>query len=211
MRREIKGKAKAAVKRNYIPCVCSALIAIVFTVLLTYFGNVGDQTQKQSVTLLMYYVVQFCLLSPLLVGIHKFFLQNAKEKGVYKDMLFSFRMENYGKVFITMFFKDLYCCLWMLLFIIPGIVKMYEYRMIPFILSEHPELSRKEVFRMSKEMMKGKKWDAFVLDLSFVGWMILGICTLGILNVFWVNPYIYATNAEFYVFLKKEQGCSKHE
>lgn len=206
MRKEIKEKAKAAVKRNYIPCVCSALITIVFSVLLTYFGNVGDQTQKQSATLLMYYVVQFCLLSPLLVGVHKFFLQNAKDKGMYKDMLFSFRMENYGKVFITMFFKDLYCCLWMLLFIIPGIIKMYEYRMIPFILSEHPELSRKEVFRMSKEMMKGKKWDAFVLDLSFVGWMILGICTLGILNVFWVNPYIYATNAEFYVFLKK-QGC----
>lgn len=66
---------------------------------------------------------------------------------------------------------------------------MYEYMMVPFILAENPDMSRKEVFALSKKMMTGNKWKAFVLDLSFLGWSILGGITLGILNVLFVAPY----------------------
>ena len=86
----------------------------------------------------------------------------------------------------------------MLLFIIPGIVKSYEYMMIPYLLAEHPEMTRQEAFAESKQMMDGNKWDAFVLDLSFIGWTLLGVCTFGILLVFYVEPYIYLTRAELY-------------
>ena len=89
-----------------------------------------------------------------------------------------------------------------MLFWIPGIVKSYEYRMIPYIMAEHPELSYKEAFRMSKEMMQGNKWSAFVLDLSFLGWHILGIMTLGILEIFYVAPYVAMTDAYLYKTLK---------
>jgi hypothetical protein len=88
--------------------------------------------------------------------------------------------------------------LWTLLFIIPGIVKAYEYRMIPYILAENPHMSRKEVFAASKSMMMGNKWKAFVLDLSFLGWHILSVFTVGILELFYVAPYVYATNAALY-------------
>ena len=85
----------------------------------------------------------------------------------------------------------------------PGIIKAYEYRMIPYILAENPDIDTKEAFARSKEMMTGNKWDAFVLDLSFLGWILLSVCTCGILAIFWVNPYMYMTDAELYVALKE--------
>lgn len=101
-----------------------------------------------------------------------------------------------------MFFRTLFTFLWSLLFIIPGIVKSYEYMMIPFILADEPTISRKEAFARSKAMMLGNKWNAFVLDLSFLGWLILACFTLGILNIFFVNPYMYLSHAELYHSLK---------
>ena len=74
----------------------------------------------------------------------------------------------------------------------------YEYRMVPYILAENPDMDRKEVFLISKRMMDGKKMAAFVLDLSFIGWVILGTITCGIVNLFYVSPYMQATNAEMY-------------
>ena len=102
-----------------------------------------------------------------------------------------------------MFLKALYVFLWSLLLVIPGIIKGYEYRMIPYILAENPGIDTKEAFAMSKQMMDGNKWNAFVLDLSFLGWIILSVFTCGILAVFYVNPYIYMTDAELYVALKE--------
>lgn len=94
--------------------------------------------------------------------------------------------------------------LWLLLFIIPGIVKIYEYRMIPYLLADNPNMSKQEAFRTSKTMMKGNKWRAFVLDLSFILWDILGINTFGIVSVLWVDPYKQQTDALLYNALKTE-------
>ena len=89
-----------------------------------------------------------------------------------------------------------------MLFLVPGIIKSYEYRMIPYILADNPTISYEEAFALSKKMMTGNKWDAFVLDLSFIGWRILGGLTCGILSLFYVNPYQYQTNAALYEALK---------
>ena len=62
----------------------------------------------------------------------------------------------------------------------------------------------KEAFAKSKEMMQGNKWNAFVLDLSFIGWHILGVCTLGIVEIFYAAPYNFITDAELYHALKNE-------
>ena len=68
------------------------------------------------------------------------------------------------------------------MFIVPGIVKYYEYLMVPYILAENPNMNQKEVFQISKRMMMGQKWNTFVLDCSFIGWRILEGITLGIVN-----------------------------
>ena len=103
-----------------------------------------------------------------------------------------------------MFLRNLYTALWLLVFIIPGVIKAYEYRMIPYILSDCPDISRQEAFRISKEMMMGNKMNAFVLDLSFFGWIILTVITCGIAGVFYVNPYIAATDAELFIAIREE-------
>ena len=103
-----------------------------------------------------------------------------------------------------MFLQNLFLGLWTLLFIIPGIVKAYSYRMVPYILADNPEMSSTDIITKSREMMNGHKWDAFVLDLSFLGWLILTALTGGILGIFYVYPYIFETNAELYLALKND-------
>lgn len=86
---------------------------------------------------------------------------------------------------------------------IPMIVKSYEYLLIPYILTENPDMPSKEVFALSKKMMMGNKWEAFVLHISFLGWFILSACTCGILAIFYVEPYRCYTFAAFYRTLQQ--------
>ncbi len=83
--------------------------------------------------------------------------------------------------------------------------------MIPYILAENPKIERKKAFKLSKEMMKGNKWKTFILDLSFLGWELLSIFTLGLLNIFYINPYKVATTVELYEILKKQIISQKSE
>lgn len=85
--------------------------------------------------------------------------------------------------------------LWSFLLIIPGIIAAYRYRMAFYILLDHPELSVRQCLRASKELMRGRKLELFVLDLSFLGWALLTIVPfVGI----WVNPYMETTYANYY-------------
>ena len=120
------------------------------------------------------------------------------------------RLSRYSKIVLTMFLNDLYIFLWTLLFIFPGLVKSYSYRMVPYIITEHPELEPNEAITISRNMMYGHKWDTWILDLSFIGWNILNYMTFGILGIFYVNPYICATDAQIYKILKedREQGMN---
>ena len=138
---------------------------------------------------------------PLEVGTSRFFFKNQKTEAKVGELAFAY--DNHWKnIAITMFLRKLYIFLWCLLFIIPGIVKAYEYRMIPYILAENPDMDRKAVFALSKKLMDGEKWHAFGLDLSFIGWHLLSILTVGVLEVFYVAPYQASTNATLYEALK---------
>ena len=146
--------------------------------------------------------VSFFLLNPLVVGAQRFFVVSHYQKAELGELGYGFS-NSYMNVVKTMFLKALYVFLWSLLLVIPGIIKGYEYRMIPYILAENPGIDSSDAFAMSKQMMDGNKWNAFVLDLSFLGWIILSMFTCGILAIFYVNPYVYMTNAELYVALKE--------
>jgi len=142
------------------------------------------------------------LLNPLRVGIKRFFVQDLDNKAAIRELAYGFD-NHYMNIVVNMFFKNLFIFFWTLLFIIPGIIKAYEYRMIVYILGENPDMERHTAFALSKEMMSGQKWNAFVLDLSFIGWNILSIFTLGLLSILYVAPYQYHTNAALYDSLKK--------
>lgn len=145
--------------------------------------------------------VKVFLLNPLFTGCKRFFMKNHNEKATIGNVGFAFG-PGYLNVVKVSFLMNLFTLLWSLLFIIPGIVKSYEYRMIPYLLAENPEIDRAEAFARSKEMMSGNKWRAFVLDLSFIGWGILSALTFGLLGLFYVNPYMFQTEAELFYTLK---------
>lgn len=151
------------------------------------------------------------IADPLIVGGKKYFLKARKGSntkiGILKEV---FQKENLPNIALVMFLRNIYNALWYLT-IIGGIIKVYEYRMIPYILAENPKIKRKEVFKLSKQMMKGNKWKTFVLDISFFGWYFLSVLTFGILGVLYVNPYNVATIAELYVVLKKQAITEKYE
>ena len=157
-----------------------------------------------AIIMVIAFALSAFLLNPIELGCDRFFYKNLDEPAeVAKNVLFAFD-NNYLNVVKTLFFRDLYTFLWSLLFVIPGIIKAYEYRMIPYILADDPTISAEEAFAKSREMMTGQKWKAFVLDLSFIGWDILSILTCGILAVFYVSPYQNATNAALYEALSKK-------
>lgn len=95
----------------------------------------------------------------------------------------------------------LWVFLWSLLFIIPGIVKAYSYSQMFFILAENPKIGVAKAMRISKVLTKGYKADLFVMGLSFFGWNLLSVLTLGILQ-FWIQPYEYMSFTNAYKSLK---------
>lgn len=147
------------------------------------------------------------VFAPLRVGCYRWFIKNRTINPEISELVYVFS-DGYLNTVKVMFLKGLYEGLWSLLFIIPGIVKSYEYKMIPYLLAENPKMSAEEAFARSREMMKGNKWDTFVLDLSFIGWMVLSIFTCGILSVLYVNPYKQITDTELYVKLCMLSGSN---
>ena len=148
------------------------------------------------------------LFNPLEVGIRRFFFMNMRGPAEIKEVAYGYD-HKYLKNVKIIFLRDLCLFLWTLLLIFPGIIKSYSYRMVPYILADQPELTRKEIFTLSKKLMHGNKWKAFVLDLSFIGWYILSVLTLGILHVFFVAPYKNMTDAALYeklMYGRKNQG-----
>ena len=141
------------------------------------------------------------IFNPLEVGCKKYYLRNLNEPAQVGNIGYAFD-NNYKNITKTMFFRDLFTVLWTLLFIIPGIVKSYEYQMIPYLPADKAQMTKEQAFEESKRMMQGQKWKAFVLDLSFIGWNILSALTLGILGIFYVQPYMDATHAALYEALR---------
>lgn len=235
-RKELKTKAKEALKRNYWKVVLVSVLVILLSGGFSYgfSGGSGGSSPKEEISemqemttspatealssadliiivivAIVIFTVVFCIVfaiayaiaaflyNPVLVGVDRFMLKSVDDRAEVKEIAYAFD-HSYMNVVKTMFFKDLYVFLWTLLFVIPGVYKKYQYRMVPYIMAEHPEMNYKEALELSKNMMDGEKWHAFVLDLSFVLWHVLGIITCGILEAFYIAPYQNLTNAELY-------------
>ena len=123
---------------------------------------------------ILHLILRIFVLNPLEMGGRRFFIVDRAENGKAStvELVAGFSVP-YMNVVKTMFLRNLYVFLWSLLFVIPGLVKAYSYRMVPYILAESPDMDSREAFRLSREMMDGNKWEVFVYDLSFLGWYLL--------------------------------------
>ena len=149
------------------------------------------------------------------VGVCRFFLENtAYPASKLDNLLFLLRVKRIKNPVKIMFFRALYNGLWWLT-IVGGVVKMYAYRMIPYLLAENPEITQKEAFILSARMMRGEKWRVFLLDVSFWFWNALSLLTAGIVGIVIVYPYKAAADAHLYLRLRqkvlaREPGAASH-
>lgn len=213
---EMKRRGKLAFQKNYASAVVAALIMVIFANLFDVDGlqvtlHIGPflsygpyVTMHHLALILASLALAFAIFvgNVLEVSGCLFFIRNQTENPKINVLLEPFKSEYYANIIVTQLIMKIKLVLWTLLFIVPGIVKMYEYRMIPYLLAEDPGLDHKKAFAISREMMYGHKWDLFVMDLSFIGWELLSAFTLGIAGLLFVNPYVSASQAEVYAYNK---------
>lgn len=180
----IKQRAKAALKGHWFANIVVLVLMVLITAVLdlTYVG---------------------ALLSGLVMfGSAAFYLELVKSKQGKIGTFFGGMFKKFFKRWGASLLISLYTFLWTMLFMIPGIVKSYAYAMTPYIMMEKPEMGINDAITKSRMMMKGHKWQLFCLDLSFTGWMLLSIVTLGI-AFFYVWPYYSTARAQFYKEVKR--------
>ncbi|MBR1555273.1 MAG: DUF975 family protein [Oscillospiraceae bacterium] len=139
--------------------------------------------------------------SILETGKCRYFYQARNGNSDFGNLFWSFQSGRYMPTVKVMFQRYLEIFLWALLFYIPGIIKAYEYLLVPYLLGENPYLDKKRALEISRQTMNGEKMNCFVLQISFIGWYLLGAiaCYVGI---FFVIPYYEATMAEFYACMR---------
>lgn len=179
----------------------------------SFISNLGSRITKspffflgagfQTLTIIIIAIIMFTVGFAVEVGQARFFLDGFKGDVNMRKLFSVFNKNEYVSIVVTQFVRFIYNLLWFLLLIIPGIIKSYEYRFVPYILAEQPNLPSGEVIALSRSMTQSHKFDMFVLDLSFIGWFLLGSLAFG-LGVYFVNPYVQATNARLYNILSQE-------
>lgn len=223
-RAELKMRGNMAFKKNYVSAVVVALLMGIFGTVSgessarrvsensdIYSGNLfnvgmitGLLVGITTVVILIVLVAKVFVGNLLKMGGYRFFILNQTAQPGIGTLLDGFRSGHYVNIVLTMFLRDLFTALWSLLLVVPGIVKHYEYLMVPYIIAENPAMDYKEAFQISKQMMDGEKMEAFIMDLSFLGWYLLSAVTCGLLAIFYVNPYVQASFAEMYTFNKQK-------
>ena len=213
-----------AFKKNYVSAVVVALLMGIFGTVSgessarrvsensdIYSGNLfnvgmitGLLAGIATVVILIVLVAKVFVGNLLKMGGYRFFILNQTAQPGIGTLLDGFRSGHYVNIVLTMCLRDLFTALWSLLLVVPGIVKHYEYLMVPYIIAENPAMDYKEAFQISKQMMDGEKMEAFIMDLSFLGWYLLSAVTCGLLAIFYVNPYVQASFAEMYTFNKQK-------
>ena len=139
------------------------------------------------------------------VGKNRYFLEKRRYNNTkIQQILYTYKVRKNRHIAYILFVKNVRQILWDLT-IVGGFIKNYEYKLIPFILAENPEISLKDAFKLSKEMSYGYKWQLFKLDVSLIGWKILDGITLNISKIFYSDIYKECIYAEAYMFIRNEK------
>jgi len=165
-----------------------------------YMPYVADFTPAISNVLT---IAMLLTTGPFALGFAGFFLKRIRGGQIAVENIFDGFKRFFPSVLVW-FFTMLFTTLWSILLVIPGIIKSLGYSMAFYIMNDDPEIKPLEAIKKSQIMMKGYKGKLFMLELSFIGWAILCVLTLGI-GYFWFNPYMYLSMANFYENLKRNQ------
>lgn len=199
---EIRKQARTALEGNWGKGVIATLILFL---LMSSFPTIYSFVDPKA-----YWVNAWTLLCfPLSWGFYIFFLNIFRNNEPSYGSLFH-GYKDFVRIFLTILLQAIYTFLWTLLLIVPGIIKSLSYAMTPFVLKDHPELSYDAAISESSRMMKGYKMKLFLLELSFIGWIILALLTLGF-GFLILQPYMQTALAAFYEDLKAERAPKQEE
>lgn len=208
---EMKQQARTTLRQNRLPAILGLLIPV--AVVLVIYGVIFSLTAiTESLIFSLLLIAAMIASIPINVGIVYFYrrLLHQETDPNYEDLLKGHQdgfLKNLGNLILVQIFVTL----WMILFIIPGIIKTFSYMMVPYILGDDDikkDAGSMDPITLSRVMMDGHKVEYFVLVLSFIGWLILGTLTLHILTIVFVLPYMQLTFAQFYEARKQELDSS---
>lgn len=202
-----KNEALSALRGNWANALVATIILIALALFFSSNDAINSYYQRIVINPFIGYSLTFVslfVLLPLAVG-YSNSMRVLLETGDNRltNNSFNLGFGNWLHVVWGMILSTIYIFLWTLLLIIPGIIKSYSYALTPYILVEHPEMSANEAIEESMRLMDGHKFDLFYLQLSFIGWAILSILSLG-LGFFWLIPYQMTAQAAFYRDIKNE-------
>lgn len=205
---DYKNAALAALKGNWAPVIVATIIYFVITIVVSLMSELYDPETSAAavagVAILGWLVLSLFASIPLGVGYYNSLnLLLVEGDNQVTGNMFKIGYGNLLRNVGGMLLVGIFTFLWTMLLIIPGIIKSLAYSMTPFILKDYPELSANQAINLSMKMMEGRKFDLFYLYLSFIGWGILAIFTLGI-GYLWLMPYMYTSTAAFYQNVKEE-------
>ena len=159
--------------------------------------------------ILFAFIYQVFVSNILIIGENRFFLENRNyPRTQISKIFFLYKLRYILRPAWVMFCRSFFQFLWNFT-IIGGIIKHYEYLLIPYILAENPAAGRRNAFYLSAQLMRRNKWKFFLFDLSFAGWKILSVFTLGLLDFLFVNPYMATARTELYAVLRRNYVLSR--
>ena len=195
-----KERALETLKGNW---KTAAVITLVYFI-LACIPNIIQGVHGEGLTTGLISLIYAIAFIPVSWSFYIIFLNLKRGSNIGVSNLFD-GYKDYKRIFCTYLLEGIYILLWTLLFIIPGIIKALSYSMTPYILKDYPDLKNNAAIEKSMQMMEGHKSELFVLTLTFIGWYIISILTLGI-GLLFLIPYVNTTVAHFYEDLKKETG-----
>lgn len=204
---EMKERAKEMARENFKEFWKGYLIVFVISFLCSFAIDI--LFEKGSMMYNCLTLIASFFTSTLSVGFYLYILKIVRSGDYTKEDIFKF-VGNILPIAAISILMMIFVFLWSILLIIPGIIVALSYSMVFYIYAENQEYTPMEYLSQSKEMMKGYKWDYFVFVLSFLGWIILGILTLGI-GLIWVIPYVSFAETIYYDELKKVKEIEAKE
>jgi len=210
---DLKQNAKEILRKCYWPAFAVSLVLMIVN---GSSNGSGQSTYNSSeigmqwlplIILVGLVVVSVGILIKIFVGYslevggRKFYIEAIKDNVNAGYLAYGFKSSGFLNIVKVMFVRSMVTFAWALLLIVPGIIKYYAYRMVPYILAENPHMEYKRALELSVQMTQGEKMNIFVLDLSFIGWYLLGALLMGI-GILFVQPYVDMTHALLYKELR---------
>ena len=193
---ELKEWAKEKVNGKRLELLPALIIALIITNFSIYYGvDSNNHIKIVSIGWIFYFVS---------VGLAFYFIKFINDKQYEFKDIFAFS-KDFVRDLVVNILQSIFIFLWTLLLIVPGIMKAFSYALVPVLLQDekYKDTSYLDILKKSQDMMKGHRMDLFVLALSFIGWHILAIFTLGLLEL-WILPYQYTATYRFLYDVKEK-------